>query len=292
MGFPEFLYKNAYMNEIVRMIALRLRLYYPYNLLYMKRMRKQGHSDMNEKAIDFFTSSEKRIENILCWLADDKSRDTFKKLINMRQYYKKEDIPEYNYFDQYLPNDLSDFSFRWMGGEVIIDCGAFNGDVTRKLAKRIAKYEKIYAFEPDKNNVKQLNKRCKHMKNIEIIEAACSNRNGILSFVEMDTSGGSYVSNNSDEKSKQVKCLTIDTVINDGRCDFIKMDIEGAEWDALHGARETIVKNKPRLAISIYHSDEDMIRLIEYIHELVPEYRLFIRAHTMGIAETILYAVI
>ena len=56
--------------------------------------------------------------------------------------------------------------------------------------------------------------------------------------------------------------------------------------------KNTIQKNKPKLAISIYHSDEDMLRLAEYIHELVPEYKFFIRAHTMGIAETILYAMI
>ena len=70
------------------------------------------------------------------------------------------------------------------------------------------------------------------------------------------------------------------------------MDIEGAEYPALQGAQQIIKANKPKLAISIYHSNEDMLRLAEYIHEIVPEYKLYIRAHTMGIAETILYAVI
>ena len=70
------------------------------------------------------------------------------------------------------------------------------------------------------------------------------------------------------------------------------MDIEGAELPALQGAKNTIQKNKPKLAISIYHSNEDMLRLAEYIHGIVPEYKLYVRAHTMGIAETILYAVI
>ncbi len=90
----------------------------------------------------------------------------------------------------------------------------------------------------------------------------------------------------------EVPSRKIDSVIAGGRCDFIKMDIEGAEWDALHGAKETIIKNKPKLAISIYYSNEDMIRLIEYIHSIVPDYRLYVRAHIMGIAETILYAMI
>lgn len=72
---------------------------------------------------------------------------------------------------------------------------------------------------------------------------------------------------------------------------FIKMDIEGAEFAALHGARKIIQRNKPKLAICIYHCDEDMLRIPEYIHELVPEYKIYMRAHNMGIAENVMYAV-
>ena len=73
---------------------------------------------------------------------------------------------------------------------------------------------------------------------------------------------------------------------------FIKMDIEGAEMNALRGARTIIQKNKPKLAICIYHSDEDMLRLAEWIHETVPEYKLYVRQHSNCICETVLYAVL
>lgn len=62
--------------------------------------------------------------------------------------------------------------------------------------------------------------------------------------------------------------------------------------DALKGARMTIQTNYPKLAICIYHSDEDMLRIIEYIHELVPEYRLYVRHHSKSNVETVLYAVL
>ena len=68
------------------------------------------------------------------------------------------------------------------------------------------------------------------------------------------------------------------------------MDIEGSELSALKGAEDTIKKNKPKLAICIYHSNEDMLRIAEYVHEIVPEYKIFMRAHNMGIAENVLYA--
>ncbi|WP_026491286.1 FkbM family methyltransferase [Butyrivibrio sp. XPD2002] len=89
-----------------------------------------------------------------------------------------------------------------------------------------------------------------------------------------------------------IKICSIDDTPECEGASFIKMDIEGAEWDALHGAEKTICRNKPKLALCIYHSDEDMIRIAEYIHELVPEYRLYVRHHTRRNHETVLYAVI
>ena len=69
------------------------------------------------------------------------------------------------------------------------------------------------------------------------------------------------------------------------------MDIEGSEWEALHGAKQTILNNHPRLAISIYHSPQDYIRLVKYIHELNPAYRLFVRHHSSISYDTVLYAI-
>ena len=70
------------------------------------------------------------------------------------------------------------------------------------------------------------------------------------------------------------------------------MDIEGSELPALKGAVNIIKRNKPKLAICIYHSDSDMIDIAEWIHTVVPEYRLFVRQHSWEITETVLYATI
>ena len=71
---------------------------------------------------------------------------------------------------------------------------------------------------------------------------------------------------------------------------FIKMDIEGAEFDALHGAESVIVRDKPLLAISVYHRTGDMLAIMDYLHELVPEYRFWLRHYSIGVADTVLYA--
>lgn len=73
---------------------------------------------------------------------------------------------------------------------------------------------------------------------------------------------------------------------------FIKMDIEGAEMDALKGAEQTIRKYKPKLAISIYHEENDFWEIPLLIKSFVPEYQFYVRHHSDNCSETILYAII
>ncbi len=83
-----------------------------------------------------------------------------------------------------------------------------------------------------------------------------------------------------------MKCL--DSVVKD-RVSFIKLDIEGSELEALKGARETIRRNKPRMAICIYHKPEDIWEIPRYIKSLVPEYHMAVRHYMTYLYDTILY---
>ena len=91
-----------------------------------------------------------------------------------------------------------------------------------------------------------------------------------------------------DDANSKIHTIDIDSVIN-GKVTFIKMDIEGAELNALKGAEKTIIRNKPKLAICIYHKPEDMWQIPRYIDSLVPEYKFYIRHFGMRYAGTILY---
>ena len=69
------------------------------------------------------------------------------------------------------------------------------------------------------------------------------------------------------------------------------MDVEGAELEALKGARNLIERDKPKLAICLYHKDDDIWEIPYYIKKLVPEYKLYIRHYSNYQCETVLYAV-
>ena len=98
---------------------------------------------------------------------------------------------------------------------------------------------------------------------------------------------GSLICEDGEEK---IDICKIDTEA--GEATFIKMDIEGAELKALMGAKETIVQNKPKLAISIYHKPEDILQIPMYLKALVPEYKFYLRQYTMSYLECVLYATV
>ncbi len=89
---------------------------------------------------------------------------------------------------------------------------------------------------------------------------------------------------------EKIPVVALDDIVKDDKIGFIKMDIEGSEFDALHGASKTILRDKPLLAINVYHFPGDMLAIMEYLHELVPAYRFWLRHYLITAGDTVLYA--
>ena len=151
-------------------------------------------------------------------------------------------------------------------------------------------YNKIYAFEPDENNYGLLKKTVNDngIKSIELVKTGCWSEKTKLDF----KSEGALSTLNNEKSDFIIEVDTIDNIVQNDAVTFIKMDIEGSELEALHGARETIIRNKPNLAICVYHKPEDLITIPEYISSLIPEYKFYLRHHQFVSWETVLYAVI
>ncbi len=82
----------------------------------------------------------------------------------------------------------------------------------------------------------------------------------------------------------------MDSAIGNEKVTFIKMDIEGAEYDALCGARKIIASQKPKLAICVYHKAEDIIEIPRLILDINPDYKFALRHYSLFDTETVLYA--
>ena len=82
----------------------------------------------------------------------------------------------------------------------------------------------------------------------------------------------------------------MDDIITE-QIDFLKTDIEGAEMSALRGGKNLIVNSRPILAISIYHSLDDIVDIPCYLNALLKNYKFFVRHHSFTLGETVLYGI-
>ena len=76
------------------------------------------------------------------------------------------------------------------------------------------------------------------------------------------------------------------------KVDYIKMDIEGMEMEALKGATETLRLYKPALAVSVYHKIEDIVEIPQFILNLGLDYKLYLRHYwNCNGTDSILFAI-
>lgn len=240
------------------------------------------NKDYLKKRKLFFEQHSEQIEKNITLLYDEKSKEIYKGLILYRKFRKRKYFPYYSSKDQYFPKDVISLN----ENEVFVDCGAFEGDTAQEFLKLVNyNYKKIVCFEPDKSNYDILLNMLKKYENVFAIMKGVFDKKQTICF----DSGRGGSSTISEEGSVQIEVDKIDDIHECNDVTFLKMDIEGSEPEALIGAQETIKRNKPKLAICIYHSDEDMINIIGQVHDLVPEYKIFVRQHSIYETETVLY---
>lgn len=182
--------------------------------------------------------------------------------------------------------------------EIFVDVGCFTLDTSLRLRTYCKHVKKIYAFEPDPHNYEICLKAKEkfHFPEAQIIPFGAWSKRTTLRFESVSDSGSRIHESAIDvplpnANAIEVPVMPIDDAIEAGdRVTMIKMDVEGAELESLKGARRTIRRDKPKLAICIYHKPEDMVEIPLYIKELVPEYKFYIRHHSSRSGETVLYA--
>ena len=163
--------------------------------------------------------------------------------------------------------------------DIVVDCGANMGLFSLLAVKRGAKT--VYGFDPQERALSLLNTNISTNKcegKIIPVPFGLSDRKCTLSFTENEENiGASRISREGDVSTTSIECTTLDDWVaenNIPRVDFIKADIEGAERDMLNGARNTIKRNHPRLAICTYHLPDDPEVLQEIILSIDPTYHV------------------
>jgi FkbM family methyltransferase len=179
-------------------------------------------------------------------------------------------------------------------GDYVIDAGACFGDTALGFAAAAGPEGRVYAFDimPLHIEVIRANLQSNPVlaPRIEVVEAALADRDDVPLYIHGE---GPSASAGSAPSPQPVKVTTIDKHVAERRIpriDFIKMDIEGAELPALQGAAETLRRWRPRLAISLYHRQEDIFTIPLYLKSLELDYAFYLDHYTIHKEETVLFA--
>ncbi len=180
-------------------------------------------------------------------------------------------------------------------GDIVLDAGACWGDTSLAFAARAGKHGRVFAFEMIAENLAVLKSNLAEnpelAETVEIIEAPLSTHSGKRYWVRAN--GAASTLEETPGAGKPVISVSIDDFVesrNLKTVNFIKFDIEGAEKDALLGAKETIRRHRPTLAVSVYHKNEDIIELPRVIKALDPSYSLYLHGVCLNYGETVLFA--
>jgi FkbM family methyltransferase len=210
--------------------------------------------------------------------------------------------------DSYILNSQL---FSLTRNEVFVDAGALDGAHSQFFIESVnGEFDRIVMFEPSTESIKKCRETVKRIaqkysqksihSKIDIVGAGLYSHQGILSlslslFDQNVTANqgalphtahiletgltNAFVEKGNEYQVIEVPVTTLDDYMGDSPVTFIKFEIEGSEVAALHGAINTIKKNRPKLALSIYHRPQDLELIMEFVDGLELGYKYALRAH-------------
>ena len=222
-------------------------------------------------------------EELMARVADEMSQMVLDAVLGYRLTFDPRILAPIVEWDLYGPKNLLQYG----DDEVYVDGGAFDGDSVRLFIDRVhGKFSRVLAFEPDQETYRRLAENFSQMPKVEPINAGLHRRKGILRFDNAGTRGSII----TETGQITIPVVGLDEILSEDRMSFIKMNIEGAEQQAIRGAEHAIKKWGPKLGISLYHNPADLWTLPLEISRIRPDYKFYIRQHDGGIIETVLYA--
>jgi FkbM family methyltransferase len=223
---------------------------------------------------------------------DEASRGEYVAQVRFRARADFDGLPHPIDHPQYFPRDL----FAWSDDEWIVDGGAYDGDTVRALSDVHGnRFGHLLALEPDPANFAKLQATVAALPadvraRVDCRQAAVASTRSVL---HLDATGtaSSATSAVATAGTIAVAAETIDGLTAGAHPTFIKLDIEGFEIDALEGAKGTIRRESPVLAVCVYHQQDHLWRIPRLLREWNPDSAFFLRPHNEEGWDLVCYAV-
>ena len=221
-------------------------------------------------------------------LEDEKSKETLRAFVKGRVSGNQKYFIDCMVPNQYFPEDIISLNER----EIIVEAGSNDGKTLLEIIDRTkGSFEKLFCFEPDKECIKILEKIIgSSNKPVQLIKKGVGEKKDKIYF-KTDYKHGTSRITDSKDFDYFIDITSLDEELGETAISYIKMDIEGMELDCLKGAKTIISKYSPKLAVCVYHNQEDILEIPKYIRTINPNYKFYLRHHNWGGTETVLYAI-
>ncbi|CAN5495153.1 hypothetical protein BH09PSE5_BH09PSE5_48400 [soil metagenome] len=246
----------------------------------------RGHSDLMLERFDEFLALERH------W-KDELSKQTYyyslAAFISMNHEYFAFHCGDYS--QRYFPDDVG---LRFDESTVYADCGSHDGQEILIFAKLTeGRFKAVHAFEPDGSNFIDLsNNMARYIaehgaKPIYCHEMGVYDRNAFLR--SEGYSAGVSISAVAETSGTGVHVCKLDDTLDE--LSHLRLEIEGAELEALNGARRLIVSRRPTMTVSAYHKPTDFPDLLAFIEQTDMNYSLALRHQSLEPGVLCIYAV-
>ena len=235
--------------------------------------------------LEYIRDNENDFDFVYNKLADNYSKKVSTDLLNFKvsgkiDYLKDISTTRNQDYTELLP--LKD-------GMTYMDLGAYDGDTIAEILSHSISPGKIIAFEPDPKNFRKLTNNTQDLENIELYNIGSYSEETVLSF---NNKAGRNSALGSEGKHIEIPVNSVDNILNGNPAHYIKMDVEGAEYETILGCQNTMVHYKPAMGIAAYHRNEDLFKLPKLVLSINPNYKLYIRHnHYIPAWESIFYAI-
>lgn len=217
---------------------------------------------------------------------DELSRETYAAFLNAKLGGAADALYGVLRKEQYFPEGIIALT----ESEVFVDGGAYTGDTLLTFIRKAnGRYRGCRAFEPEPAAAARLAAMVarRGFPGVAVIGKGLWSGAATLRFAVSEGLRGSAICGTG---AATIETEAIDNAAPDAT--YIKLDVEGAELEALKGAAGTIKRNRPKLAVCLYHKPGDLFEIPLFIKSLVPEYKFYLRQHQPVSCELVLYAVI
>lgn len=276
---------EAFQQIKAYMAGLGCRAVYHMYELREDRTLFQGQPLILSPNRDLIWENRGLLHQVAQMLEDDLSQGTLTSILRFLWGELDERVPALPMEDQYFAGDVYSLG----ENEVFADCGAHVGEVFHQFLRRCrGRFDRYWAFEPDSRNIRELERNCppEYRQKLMVRHTALGDKPETVRVRNYDGSN-SIVREDGEE---EVPCTRLDCFAEELRPTILKIDVEGWESRLLIGAEEMIRRDRPLIAIAVYHREQDFWEVPLKLKDMVPEYRFYLRSY-LNVAETVLYAV-